>query len=261
MGILNTTPDSFSDGGQHFSFDAAVEQAEALVAAGADIIDIGGESTRPYAASVPADEELRRVVAVIQEIRRRHPGIVISIDTTKAVVAAEALAAGASIINDISALAKDPDMLPLAVKTSASVILMHMQGTPETMQINPHYDDVIAEILAFFRGRVRLLEQSGIDRGRMIIDPGIGFGKNRQHNLTIVKHLERFAELGLPVLLAHSRKRFLGDITGMAVEHRDLPTAVVSALAANKSINIIRVHDVASTRQALQIVEAIRQAP
>ncbi len=260
MGIINTTPDSFSDGGKHFSFQSAMEQAEAMVAAGVDIIDIGGESTRPYADPVSDEEELRRVIPVIQEIRKKHT-VEISIDTTKAVVAEQALAAGADIINDISALRKDPEMLDLVKKTSAPVILMHMQGTPETMQINPHYEDVVEEILGFFRKRISILETNGVHRNRLIIDPGIGFGKTRQHNLSLIKHLDRFSELGLPVLLGHSRKRFLGDITGLEVRDRDLPTAVVSALAADKKMAIVRVHDVPATRQALQLVEAIRNAP
>lgn len=260
MGILNTTPDSFSDGGRHFSFETAVAQAEAMIAAGADIIDIGGESTRPYADTVSSEEESRRVIPVIREIRRHHDTL-ISIDTTKAVVAEEGLAAGADIINDISALGKDPEMLTLVKRTTVPVILMHMQGTPETMQIDPHYNDVVEEIREFFQERVAFLEENGVERNRLIIDPGIGFGKTRQHNLSLIKHLDRFATLGLPVLLGHSRKRFLGDLTGLDAGERDLPTAVVSALAADKKVAILRVHDVAATRQALQIVEAIEKAP
>jgi dihydropteroate synthase len=260
MGILNTTPDSFSDGGRHFSAQAALRQAEVMIAAGADIIDIGGESTRPYAEPVSTEEELRRVIPVIQEIRKNH-GTPISVDTTKAIVAREALAAGADIINDISALRKDQEMLALVKTTTVPVVIMHMQGTPDTMQIRPHYDNVIEEILDFFRERISWLETNGVDISRLIIDPGIGFGKSREHNLTILKHLDRFSEFGLPVLLGHSRKRFLGDITGMDATDRDLPTAIVSALTANRGVAIIRVHDVASTRQALLIVDAIGNAP
>ena len=260
MGILNTTPDSFSDGGHHFSGQAALKQAEAMIAAGADIIDIGGESSRPYAEPVSTEEELRRVIPVIREIRKRYT-TPISIDTTKAAVAGEALAAGADIINDISALHKDKEMLGLLKTTTAPVVIMHMQGTPETMQIEPHYDDVVEEILEFFQERIDWVEENGVSRDRLILDPGIGFGKTRQHNLTILKHLNRFSRLGLPVLLGHSRKRFLGDITGLDPLHRDLPTAVVSALAAAQGVAIIRVHAVAATRQALLIAEAIRNAP
>jgi dihydropteroate synthase len=260
MGILNTTPDSFSDGGRHFSAQEALQQAEVMIAAGADIIDIGGESTRPYAEAVSIEEELRRVIPVIQGIRKNHK-TPISIDTTKAVVAREALAAGADIINDISALRKEKEMLALVQTTTVPVIIMHMQGTPETMQVKPHYDNVVEEILDFFQGRISWAETNGVSRNRLIIDPGIGFGKTREHNLTILKHLNRFSQFGLPVLLGHSRKRFLGDITGLDATDRDLPTAVVSALAASQGIAIIRAHDVASTRQALLVADAIRNAP
>jgi dihydropteroate synthase len=260
MGILNTTPDSFSDGGRHFSAQAALQQAEVMIAAGADIIDIGGESTRPYAETVSIEEELRRVVPVIQGIRKNHK-TPISIDTTKAIVAREALAAGADIINDISALRKEKEMLALVQNTTVPVIIMHMQGTPETMQVKPHYDNVVEEILDFFQERISWAETNDVSRNRFIIDPGIGFGKTREHNLTILKHLNRFSQFGLPVLLGHSRKRFLGDITGLDATGRDLPTAVVSALAASQGIAIIRVHDVASTRQALLVADAIRNAP
>jgi dihydropteroate synthase len=260
MGILNVTPDSFSDGGRHFSEQMALQQAEAMIAAGADILDIGGESTRPYAEPVSTEEELRRVIPVIQAIRKNHPTS-ISIDTTKAAVAREALIAGADIINDISALRKDREMLALVKATAVPVIIMHMQGTPETMQIRPHYQNIIEEILEFFRERISYMEKNDVSRNRFIIDPGIGFGKTREHNLTILKHLDLFSQLGLPVLLGHSRKRFLGDITGLAASDRDLPTAVVSALAADQGVAIIRVHDVASTQQALLIADAIRNAP
>lgn len=198
MGILNTTPDSFSDGGQHFCAQAALQQAEVMIAAGADIIDIGGESTRPYAEPVSSEEELRRVIPVIQGIRKNHK-TPISIDTTKAVVAREALAAGVDIINDISALRKDQEMLALVKTTTVPVIIMHMQGTPDTMQINPHYDNVIEEILEFFRERISWVEKNGVNRNRLIIDPGIGFGKTREHNLTILKNLDRFSHFGMPV--------------------------------------------------------------
>jgi len=170
-------------------------------------------------------------------------------------------AAGADIINDISALRKEKEMLALVQTTTVPVIIMHMQGTPETMQVKPHYDNVVEEILDFFQGRISWAETNGVSRNRLIIDPGIGFGKTREHNLTILKHLNRFSQFGLPVLLGHSRKRFLGDITGLDATDRDLPTAVVSALAASQGIAIIRAHDVASTRQALLVADAIRNAP
>ncbi len=259
MGILNVTPDSFSDGGQFASQTSALEQAEAMITAGADIIDVGGESTRPFAEPVTTDEELGRVIPAITGIRRKH-SIPISIDTTKAVVAREALAAGADIINDVSALQKDPEMLQLVQETSVPVIIMHMKGTPENMQVEPSYDDVVEEIIDFFRDRLAWLEENGVDRKRIVVDPGIGFGKKREHNLSILKHLQRFSDLGSPVLLGHSRKRFIGDITGLEVSERDLPTAVISALALSKNITMVRVHDVAATRQAIQIADAIRNA-
>ena len=259
MGILNVTPDSFSDGGTYDSFDLALAQAERLIADGADILDIGGESTRPFAAPVPLAEELQRTIPIIEAVRRQHD-IPISIDTTKAEVARQALAAGADIINDISALRHDPGMLDIVRDTSVPVILMHMQGTPADMQVEPHYDDVVAEVLLFFEERIASLTTRGVARERLIIDPGIGFGKTVSHNLSLLKHLHRLTALGLPVLLGHSRKRFLGELSGLAVQQRDPLTAVVSALSVREGVSIIRVHDVAATRQAVRLAEAINCA-
>ncbi len=259
MGILNVTPDSFSDGGQFDSEASACSQAEALLASGADILDIGGESTRPFAEPVSAEEELLRVIPAIRAIRKVS-SIPISIDTTKAEVARQALEAGADIINDISALRKDPEMLGLVQETSVPVIIMHMQGTPGDMQVKPEYQNVVAEIIDFFEERLAWLEDQGIDPGRITLDPGIGFGKTLSHNLSILKHLAELKSLGRPLLLGHSRKRFIADITGLDVAERDLPTAVVSALAAESGVDILRVHNVAATRQALQMAAAIRQA-
>ncbi len=259
MGILNVTPDSFSDGGQFDSEASACSQAEALVVSGADIIDVGGESTRPFAESVSVEDELQRVLPAIRAIRSRFP-IPISIDTTKAEVARQALDAGADIINDVSALRKDPEMIDLVRETTVPVIIMHMQNTPGDMQLKPQYDNVIHDIIAFFRERIQWLEEKGIDPQRITLDPGIGFGKTVSHNLSILKHLEVFKTLGCPVLLGHSRKRFIEDITGLAVEERDLPTAVVSALALQSGVDIIRVHNVAASHQALQMAAAIQGA-
>jgi dihydropteroate synthase len=260
MGILNVTPDSFSDGGKFADTQSAIAQAEDLISAGADILDVGGESTRPFADPVSTEEELRRVIPVIEAVRQKHK-ISISIDTTKAAVAREALKAGADIINDVSALKKDPEMITVVQQTSVPVIIMHMQGTPTDMQIKPVYSDVIAEIIGFFTAQIDWITDKGVDRNRLIIDPGIGFGKTLQHNLSILKHLDKFSSLNLPLLLGHSRKRFLGDITGIPAEaQRDLATAVVTALCANKKISIIRVHDVAATRQALLLAEAVQSA-
>ena len=259
MGILNVTPDSFSDGGRHFTFDTAVDQASRMIDEGADIIDVGGESTRPFADPVSFDEEQRRVIPVITAIRKKH-SIPISIDTTKAEIARIALDSGADIINDVSALQHDDQMLTLVKSTAVPVIIMHMQGTPGNMQVNPEYDDVIAEIADFFRERMSWLEENGVELSRVTIDPGIGFGKKLEHNLSILKHLGIFKELGQPILLGHSRKRFIGDLTNLDTDDRDLPTAVISALALAMEVNIVRVHNVAATRHALTVAQAIREA-
>ncbi|MBE0582996.1 MAG: dihydropteroate synthase [Desulfofustis sp.] len=259
MGIVNVTPDSFSDGGAFLDLQAAVDHARFLIESGADIIDIGGESTRPFADPVSLSEELERTIPLIRAIRD-FSAIPISIDTHKAEVARQALAAGASVINDITALQGDPEMLAVVADSSAEVILMHMQGTPDTMQVDPRYDDVVGEIYAFLEQRLQALDNAGIDLARIIVDPGIGFGKRLQHNLSLLKHIDRFADLGRPVLLGHSRKRFLGDITGCAAPQRDLATAVVSALCLSKKISLVRVHDVAATKQALRIAQAISEA-
>ncbi len=259
MGIVNVTPDSFSDGGSFLDSAAAVNQARILIDQGADIIDIGGESTRPYAEPVSLKAELGRVIPVIKGIRA-FSDIAISIDTSKAEVASQALAAGANIINDVTALRKDPEMVEVVSNTSGEVIIMHMQGTPGTMQDDPHYRDVVAEVISFFRERLEFLGAAGIDLERIIIDPGIGFGKKLKHNLQLLKHLDRLSELGRPVLLGHSRKRFLGDITGLEADQRDGVSSVVSALSLNKNISIFRVHDVAATRHALVVARAVAEA-
>ena len=259
MGILNVTPDSFSDGGRHFTLDAAVGQASRMLDEGVDILDIGGESTRPFAEPVSLAEEQQRVIPVIEAIRKRYD-VPISIDTTKAQIARYALDAGADIINDVSALRHDEQMLPLVKSTSVPVIIMHMQGTPGDMQVNPEYNDVVAEISAFFQDRLNWLKENGVDLSRITIDPGIGFGKKLEHNLSLLKHLNKLKELGQSVLLGHSRKRFLGDLTGLDTDDRDLPTAVISALALEMNIDIVRVHNVAATRHALTVSQAISQA-
>lgn len=259
MGILNVTPDSFSDGGQFNSVEAANIHAAHLIESGADLIDIGGESTRPFAQPVTIEEELERTIPVIKAIRE-WSSIPISIDTRNGLVAKRALEAGATIINDVSALQHDPEMLELARMTDVPLILMHMQNNPETMQVNPQYQNVVEDIITFFSTHLQWLEENGIKQERVTIDPGIGFGKKLEHNLSILKHLDRLNQLGLPILLGHSRKRFLGDLTGAEEQHRDFATAIVSALAATKGVSIIRVHDVTSTKTALTISEAIVQA-
>ena len=260
MGILNVTPDSFSDGGQFAHFEAAIAQADKLIAEGADILDVGGESTRPFADPVGTEEELHRVIPVIQSVRQKY-SIPISIDTTKAAVASAALQAGADIINDVSALRKDPEMIKVVQQTKVPVIIMHMQGNPTDMQVKPTYRDVVTEIIDFLKERIDWITDEGVDRSRLIIDPGIGFGKTVQHNLSILKHLEKFSTLDLPLLLGHSRKRFLGSITGIETEEeRDLASAVTAALCASKNVAMVRVHNVAATRQALLIAGAIQSA-
>lgn len=259
MGVINVTPDSFSDGGRYSTLESAVAQADSLVAAGADLLDVGGESTRPFAQPVSEEEELSRVIPAILAIRRKY-SLPISIDTSKAEVARQALKAGADMINDVTALRHDPAMIDLVRTTEVPVVIMHMQGTPGDMQVEPVYQDVVAEILDFFRERLDWLGGQGVDRRRIILDPGIGFGKSLVHNLLILKNLSVFSILGNPVLLGHSRKRFLGDIVGRQPEERDLATAVVSALAVRQGVSIVRVHDVASSRQAIQIAEAIAAA-
>ncbi len=256
MGILNVTPDSFSDGGRFNVLGKALQQADKLIAEGADILDIGGESTRPYSSSVALEEELRRTIGVIRKLRKKH-SVPISIDTTKAEVARQALEAGANIINDISALEQDEAMLDVAQQTDCPIIIMHMQGTPGTMQDRPQYNNITDEIMAYFTKRLNWLTKNDITEERITIDPGIGFGKTVEHNLAIIRHLDTFKTLGRPVLLGHSRKSFLGDVTKLKATNRDLPTAVVSALSLKSGVDILRVHNVAATKQALQVAAAL----
>lgn len=257
MGILNTTPDSFSDGGSYISLNKALEQARRLIDDGAEIIDIGGESSRPGALPVSLAEELSRVIPIIKAIRLESD-ITISIDTTKAKVASLAIEAGANIINDISALDHDPEMLAVLKKNiNAEVVLMHMQGAPATMQNVPKYENVTEELLDYFREKISLLASENIARARIIIDPGIGFGKSLEHNIQLLKDLNKFKSLGARVLLGHSRKSFLGLLTDRETKDRDTATAITTALCASRNIDIVRVHDVASTMDALKIYQAI----
>jgi dihydropteroate synthase len=261
MGVLNVTPDSFADGGRFFDHAAALDQARALVAAGADILDIGGESTRPFADPVPLEEELRRVLPVIDAILPEIT-IPISIDTYKAAVARAALTAGATLINDISALRFDPDMAPLAAEFQAPVVLMHMQGTPRDMQRQPHYHDLLGEIRAFFQERLEFAASQGLTPDLLVLDPGIGFGKTGEHNLEILNHLDAFLDLGIPLLLGPSRKAFIGRITGEpAGEGRDIGTLAALAISVLRGARIVRTHNVAYARQFLDVLEAIRSTP
>ncbi len=255
MGIVNVTPDSFSDGGRFFEPRAAVDHALALVAQGADIIDIGGESTRPFSTPVPAEEELRRVIPVIAALAGRI-GVPVSIDTSKAVVAKEAIQAGAEIINDVTGLTGDPAMVALAAETQAAVCIMHMQGTPQTMQINPTYQDVVEEVGAFLRHRRDALAEAGIPLERVAVDPGIGFGKTTEHNLQLLRNAWRLHELGCPVLVGHSRKGFINRVAGDRNADPLGGTVGVALALARQGVQVLRVHDVGFIRQALVLFEA-----
>lgn len=257
MGILNVTPDSFSDGGRFADYDRAVAHAFELISRGADILDIGGESTRPGSEAVPLEIELERVIPVIRSVREKSE-VLVSIDTTKSEVAKEALSAGADIINDVSALRFDPEMARVAAQTKVPLVLMHMLGVPRTMQKNPVYYSVISEIIAFFEERMRFAVETGVERSQIILDPGIGFGKTVEHNLAIIRNLEAFACLGRPLLLGASRKRFIGRILSRDEGERELGTAVVSAFGVAGGAHIIRVHDVAFQREAIRMAEALR---
>lgn len=254
MGILNVTPDSFSDGGEFLDADAAVEHGLRLVNDGADILDIGGESTRPGAREITADEEIARVLPVLKALRE-HTDVPVSIDTRKAPVAEAALDAGADIINDVSALRHDMGMAPLAAKHGVPVVLMHMQGNPMDMQKHPHYDDVVEELLAFFRRRLEFCAESGITHA--VVDPGIGFGKKLEHNLAILRGLARFADLQVPLLVGTSRKSFIGQITGHPVDQRLAGSLASNVYAVLNRAQIVRVHDVREMRAALDVIEAI----
>ncbi|MEJ2671210.1 MAG: dihydropteroate synthase [Deltaproteobacteria bacterium] len=261
MGVLNVTPDSFADGGLYFDHDAALAQARALVAAGADILDIGGESTRPFADPVPLEEELRRVLPVINTIAPEID-IPISIDTYKALVARAAIDAGATLVNDISALRFDPDMAPLAAEYQAPVILMHMQGTPRDMQRQPHYHNLMGEIRDFFQERLDFAASQGLTADLLVVDPGIGFGKTWEHNLEVLNRLDVFLDLGVPLLVGPSRKAFIGRLTGRpANEGRDIGTLAALAIAVLHGARIVRTHNVDYARQFLAVLEAIRAAP
>jgi dihydropteroate synthase len=256
MGIVNVTPDSFSDGGRNLATDDAVAHGVRLLDEGADILDIGGESSRPGADPVSLVEELRRVIPVVEALAARSD-VPISVDTTKAEVARRALAAGASIINDIQALEGDPAMVRVAAEAGAAVVLMHMAGTPRTMQDDPRYGDVVLEVRDHLARRIAELEPLGIPRARIAIDPGIGFGKTLEHNLDLLRNLDQFATLGCAVLIGTSRKGFLGTLTGRPVDRR-APASVVSSLAAAlRGANVVRVHDVAAMADAIKIWTAI----
>ncbi|MDE3080128.1 MAG: dihydropteroate synthase [Paracoccaceae bacterium] len=258
MGILNVTPDSFSDGGEHWGAAQALAHARVLKAEGADILDIGGESTRPGAAEVPVTDEIARVAPVIATLRSEGEGIAISVDTRKAAVARAALGAGAGLVNDVSAMEFDPGMAALVAETGAPICLMHAQGTPEVMQADPRYDDVLLDVYDALAERVAAAEAAGIPRARIMVDPGIGFGKTLDHNLTLLRGLSLFHGLGCAILLGVSRKRFIGTI-GRAPEAKDrAPGSVATALTGvAQGAQMIRVHDVFETSQALRLWQRI----
>jgi dihydropteroate synthase len=258
MGVVNVTPDSFSDGGRFLPAHAALTQALALVREGAAIIDIGGESTRPGSEPVPADEELARVLPVIEALAGTV-GVPISVDTMKAAVARAALAAGAAIINDVSALRYDDAMVDVVVEAGCPVCLMHMKGRPKTMQDAPHYDDVVGEVLRFFEERMAFALARGLREEQIMLDPGIGFGKTIEHNLALIAGLSRFVGLGRPVVLGASRKRFLGAILGAEPGGRVIGTVATTVIGLMSGAHVVRVHEVKPNFEALRVVLAVRE--
>ncbi len=261
MGILNVTPDSFSDGGEHFGVGSALGHARRMIAEGAELIDIGGESTRPGAIPVSAEEEIARTVPVIAALRAEWDGL-ISIDTSKAAVASAALAAGADIVNDVSGLLADPEMAGVCAASGCGVVVMHMQGSPQTMQAAPSYSDVVAEVMAFFTERLATLAAAGIDPAALCFDPGIGFGKNPAHNLALLRALDQIPVGGRPLLLGVSRKSFIGKILGTDdLDAREWPTIAITASAREKGVMLHRVHSVRPNVEALRMTEAILGIP
>ncbi len=256
MGIVNVTPDSFSDGGEYFNTDAAVHRALEMIDQGADIIDIGGESTRPGASPTKPSQELARILPVIEALSRQHDNL-ISIDTQKAEVADKALAAGASIINDVSALSQDPGMLKVAARYDAGVILMHMRGEPRTMQADPQYDDVVNDVSDYLKERIEICVQAGLERDTLAVDPGIGFGKTLEHNLALLANLKILAAAGRPVVVGLSRKSFLGKITGRETDQRLAGSLAGLAYSVLQGAHIMRVHDVAESADVAAVLTAI----
>lgn len=261
MGILNVTPDSFSDGGEHHALDRAIAHGMEMAQKGADIIDVGGESVRPGAQRVGAAQQRRRVIEVIGTLRRRlPPGVLISIDTTLSEVAGAALDAGAGMINDVSAGCDDPGMLALAAERRVPIVLMHMRGVPDAMSVRPCYQDVVGEVESFLLDRALAARNAGVQEQAIILDPGIGFGKGRVHNLLLLSCLERFVRTGYPVLLGTSRKRFMGSLIDIDEPRKLLPaTCATTALGVMAGVSIFRVHDVAQNRQAADVTWAIKR--
>jgi len=255
MGVVNVTPDSFSDGGQSFQPAAAVERGLQLAAEGADLLDVGGQSTRPGSQPVDADEELRRVMPVVTALCEKTT-LPVSIDTSKAIVAREALAAGAQVLNDVTALTGDKAMPAVAAETGCGVCAMHMRGTPRTMQDSPFYQDVVEDVMRYLGDRRDAIIAAGVEQAHIALDPGIGFGKTAEHNLTLLRNAWRFHALGCPLLVGHSRKRFIGEVLGDSQANRTAGTIGVALSLARQGVQILRVHDVAPVRQALLLYEA-----
>jgi dihydropteroate synthase len=259
MGILNVTPDSFSDGGRFLDPDAAAAHAVRMVADGADLVDVGGESTRPSSDPVPEDEEIGRVVPVVLRLAERIPDVPVSIDTRKAGVAAAALDAGATFVNDVSG-GRDPSMFDVVRERGAGVVLMHMRGEPMSMQESPAYDDVVAEVHEYLRERVEAAEFAGVDPERIAVDPGIGFGKELEHNLELIRRVDALLDLGRPVLVGPSRKRFIGAILDLPEDRRVEGTIGAVAWMATRGAHVVRVHDVREVVRALRVVDAIARS-
>ena len=258
-GVLNVTPDSFSDGGDFLDPERASARAAAMLDEGAQIIDVGGESTRPGSDPVSPEEELRRVVPVIRGIMAERPEAIVSIDTYRAGTAEAALQAGASVVNDVSALRRDPGMPDVVADAGCPVILMHMLGEPKTMQRDPHYDDVVREVRDFLAGRAERAVAVGVEEENIILDPGIGFGKTLEHNLALLRHLDSLVELGFPVLVGASRKTFIGKITGVEeARERVFGTVAANVIACARGATFFRVHDVRANREALAVARAVR---
>lgn len=257
MAIVNVTPDSFSDGSRHLGPRHAIAHTLACLEAGADLVDIGGESTRPFAEAVPTEEEWGRIGPVLDQVGRIRPDAIVSVDTRKPEIARRALALGAVIVNDVSGCDPDDSMADVVAEAGAAIVIMHMQGTPATMQVDPHYEDVVSEVCDFLADRIRLARSRGIPGHSIAVDPGVGFGKTLAHNLLLLRNMDRIRKLGCPVLIGTSRKRMIGEITGRAVGERVAGSVASALYAAHHGADVVRVHDVGETVDALKVWNAL----